>query len=647
MGGLSPGGTAVLVGDVVIVVLLVCGALGRASAEDQGDGMGQVVLPGPRPVRLTRTASFYLLFVVVSSILVGVLPGLGPAYDRLVGKIALIALGQPSVVSAYARHLDGGLRLVVIVDILCFAVALRASAGRRAMVAAHAIAFIVLSLCLDALVVAVSASSGLPTSPYAFASTVVNLGAAVLVMLRILATTLVLPRPTTVPAVRPAYRTDKVVFASALTAAVVVVLVALDALATRVAGPHPALGVLVLLGYPVILDGLYLFLMAMGSRPRPGPAPLDTPGLTVIIPAFNEEAGIALTLESIDQAAGNYGGPVAVILTDDGSTDRTAEIVVSVMDDFETATGELVEGSHNGKAAALNQALRRAKTEICVRVDADVVVAEDAFLPLPAWFANPLVGTVGALSLPRGDLSGWISRVRLFECLLNFTFARLAQQRADAVACIPGTFTAFRRLGALEVGGFVSGMNGEDADLTMQLGRLGYRAVVDPRIRDFEDVPTTLAGLREQRTRWNRAGTQVMARHSPLLAANRCPRTWFLYLRTSMVRVTALLRPLVYLHGLQSVILTPSLSHRIGPFLIFYVVSAAPTFLVAAVLAAGNGFLRQVGWLALWYPFTVVRRVFTLEGLLSLPTRPVRLRAGRLRGPAAARPAADRLPVPT
>ncbi len=642
MGALSPGGTAVLAGDVVLAILLLGRALGRASAEDQGDGLAEVVLPSPRRVRLARTASFYILFAAASSILVGVLPGLGPAYDRLVGRVALVALRQPSLVSAYASHLDGGLRLVVIVDILCLAAALRSSTGRRAAVAAHAAAFLVLSLGLDGLLVAISASAGLPTGPYAFASTVVNLLAAVLVMLRILATTLVLPRPTAAPIRRPAYRSDKVVFASALAAAVAVVVVALDALAIRVAGPHPVLGVLVLLGYPVLLDGLYLNLLAMGTRPRPGPAPPSPPGLTVIIPAYNEEAGIALTLESIDQAAAAYRGPVAVVLTDDGSRDRTAMVASSVMQGFRAATGELVTGSHQGKAAALNQALARARTEIVIRVDADVVVAEDALVPIPAWFANPLVGTVGALSLPRPDLSGWIARVRLFECLLNFTFARLAQQRADAVACIPGTFTAFRRLAAVEVGGFVSGMNGEDADLTMQLGRLGYKAVVDPHIRDFEDVPSSLAGLREQRTRWNRAGTQVMARHSPLLAGNRCPRTWFLYLRTSMVRVTALLRPLVYLHGLQSVVLTPSLSHRIGPFLVFYLVSAAPTFLVAAGLAIGNGFLGQLGWLVLWYPFTVVRRVFTLEGLLSLPTRPVRMGAWRL-----TRPVVDRAPVPS
>ena len=43
----------------------------------------------------------------------------------------------------------------------------------------------------------------------------------------------------------------------------------------------------------------------------------------MIIPAYNEEEVIVDTLTSIDAAAAHYGGPVRIILTNDGSTDRT------------------------------------------------------------------------------------------------------------------------------------------------------------------------------------------------------------------------------------------------------------------------------------------------------------------------------------
>ena len=66
-------------------------------------------------------------------------------------------------------------------------------------------------------------------------------------------------------------------------------------------------------------------------------------------------------------------------------------------------------------------------------------------------------------------------------------------------------------------------MNGEDSDVTMQIGRLGYRVVVDPRIRSYEDVPRSPGEFVEQRTRWARAGFHVFARHVPLRAGSLAP----------------------------------------------------------------------------------------------------------------------------
>ena len=55
-----------------------------------------------------------------------------------------------------------------------------------------------------------------------------------------------------------------------------------------------------------------------------------------------------------------------------------------------------------------------------------------------------------------------------------------------------------------ELGGFAQGINGEDADITMRIGRLGYRIVMDLDVRVRTEVPETLAHLREQRQRWAR-----------------------------------------------------------------------------------------------------------------------------------------------
>jgi cellulose synthase/poly-beta-1,6-N-acetylglucosamine synthase-like glycosyltransferase len=84
---------------------------------------------------------------------------------------------------------------------------------------------------------------------------------------------------------------------------------------------------------------------------------------------------------------------------------------------------------------------------------------------------------------PRTDTVTWFHRLRTLEALFQFRFSRLAASVVDGVVVIPGPFTVFRRAPAARAGGFPVRMNGEDTDLTMQFGRLGYRSVVDPRIR--------------------------------------------------------------------------------------------------------------------------------------------------------------------
>ncbi|MGH9130548.1 MAG: glycosyltransferase [Acidimicrobiales bacterium] len=627
---MSTWGTVLLALDVVVGMVAVVAALGRPHSDDEGDGVGKVELPIPRRVHFVRTLSFYLSFAVVSSLLVGIRPGLGSVYQVVVVRVALISLRQPGPLAAYGAHLNGNIRLIVVVEILCLAVVLRADCSRKVVVGLHGAMFLVISIGMDSLTLAVAAASHLPVVTYLFVSTLANLTAGAAVMLRLLATTFDLPRPTTVPIRRPRFAVESAIFASSVVVALVAVFVGVSVLSFAFAGARPVVALVVFLSFPAVFVILYLALLVAGERPRPGPVSTHPPPLSVIVPAYNEESGIALTLGSLDLAAERYGAPVLVVVADDGSTDSTVALVTATMARFVAASGLIVEAGHAGKAGALNNALRRTTTELVVRVDADVVLDRDAFVPLPAWFANPAVGTVGALSLPREDLAGWIRRARLFECLLNFAFVRLAQQRVDAVGCIPGTFTAFRRELAVQAGGFVVGMNGEDADLTMQIGRLGFRAVVDPRIRSFEDVPATLGALREQRTRWNRSGAQVMARHSPLTAGNGCPRTWFMYVRNSMIRVTALLRPLVYVHAFQVALLTPNLRNGVGSIVALYAASAAPILSMTVYLAIQHGFARQLAWLPVMYPFTFVRRVFTLEAILTLPTRSVTVRANAL-----------------
>lgn len=616
-------GVAVLLTAVLALIVLCARPLRHRRSDDAGDGWATVALPKPKSVSMARVLAFYGSSCLFTLVIVAIRPGPLALYQAVVGRLALLAYNDPSSVFAYASHVSAPLRLLVVANLAAFSLVVRAPLARRLAIMWNAVLFLGLVVLLDALGVAVAALAQLPSETASLFGSLLIFLVAIAVVLRLVATTFMVPRPTSVPDLRIHHRSETVLLLVAVVVGVVVVFVMVD-LADAVFGLyHPTAFLVVFVGFPLIFDVLLLFLLLSTRTIRPANDPSNRPPITTITPAFNEQGTIARTLESIDRAAGAYGGRVTVILTDDGSDDTTVEVASRVMAGFRHAEGRLIAADHGGKAAALNKALAVALTEIVVRIDADVVIAENALCHLPDWFANPSVGMVGALALPDQRSRSWFAKGRLFECLIGFAFARVALQRVDAVNCIPGTFTAFRGDPARFVGGFVSGMNGEDSDLTMQLGRLGYQVVVDTRIRIYEDVPGTLREFREQRVRWNRAGVHILARHSPLLSGGGSPRSWFFYLRAATVRVTAVLRPLVFVTGLELSLINPATRAVAPRVLVFYFVAAVPSLVVIVALAVRFGFARKLGWLPVWFAFTLVRRVVALEGLLTLPVRPV------------------------
>jgi cellulose synthase/poly-beta-1,6-N-acetylglucosamine synthase-like glycosyltransferase len=192
----------------------------------------------------------------------------------------------------------------------------------------------------------------------------------------------------------------------------------------------------------------------------------------------------------------------------------------------------------------------------------------------------------------------------------------------DGIVVIPGTFTAFRRGPAEEAGGFPAGMNGEDADLTMQIGRLGYRVVVDPRIRSYEDVPRSPGEFVEQRTRWARAGFHVFARHVPIRAGSAGPRTWFWTWRRgfSWFSLQAGLVAPIFMVELAAA--HPSYRQNLATLALLYVMAGGIPLVISLPLAIKYRCWRSILWMPTWFAFAFLRRLSTLEAVISLPGRP-------------------------
>ncbi|MEQ8716461.1 MAG: glycosyltransferase family A protein [Acidimicrobiales bacterium] len=94
----------------------------------------------------------------------------------------------------------------------------------------------------------------------------------------------------------------------------------------------------------------------------------DLPLVTVVVPAHDAEAYLA---EALDSALRQTWSPVEIVVVDDGSRDRTADVAAA-------ATGvKLLRQPNRGPAAARNAAVARATGDVVAYLDADDIWPAD------------------------------------------------------------------------------------------------------------------------------------------------------------------------------------------------------------------------------------------------------------------------------
>lgn len=238
-------------------------------------------------------------------------------------------------------------------------------------------------------------------------------------------------------------------------------------------------------------------------RRHPMPTTGALPPVTVIIPAFNEEAVIGGTIRSV-QAADHP--EVEIIVVDDGSSDATAAIAQ------QAGVVVLQQPVNRGKAAALNAGIAQARGTHLVTVDADTLIAPDTLrllcVPLLSGDADAVASNVKV-----GNRLSWLNTWQSIEYIIGLNVARRAQAAISCITTIPGAACSFRPEALAAVGGFSSDTVVEDTDLTLSLQAAGRTILFQPRAQAFTESPDTLAGLFRQRRRWMRGYLQCLWKH--------------------------------------------------------------------------------------------------------------------------------------
>jgi cellulose synthase/poly-beta-1,6-N-acetylglucosamine synthase-like glycosyltransferase len=244
-------------------------------------------------------------------------------------------------------------------------------------------------------------------------------------------------------------------------------------------------------------------------RGRAWGPPVTRP-VSVIVPAYNEEAGIRATVESLSRSR----HPIEIIVVDDGSTDRTGEIVQEIIDQraHYLPPLRLIQQVNGGKPAALNTGAARARGDILVMMDGDTVFEPGTIHHLVQPFADPEVGAVSG-NAKVGNRKGILGRWQHIEYVVGFNLERRMYDLAGCMPTVPGAVGAFRREALAGVGGISQDTLAEDTDLTMSVIRDGWRVVYEERAVAWTEVPTSLRQFWRQRYRWCYGTLQAMWKH--------------------------------------------------------------------------------------------------------------------------------------
>ena len=280
------------------------------------------------------------------------------------------------------------------------------------------------------------------------------------------------------------------------------------------------------------------------------------PRLSILVPAHNEELTIASSVLSFLTLEYPH---LEVVVTNDGSKDRTLEVLIRDYDLYEVPAAyppviatqrvravyrsrthsrlQVLDKENGGKADALNACMNAARHPYVVAVDADTLIEPDALARLarPFLFGANVAAVGGTVRVANGCriemgrvtdarvAFRWLSGCQVVEYLRAFLFGRLGWNKIGGSLIISGAFGLFRREYLLAIGGYTTGSVTEDMDLVVRLQRYLYEHDIRaelPFIPDpvaWTEVPDTTRVLGRQRERWHRGLIATMREHRGVL----------------------------------------------------------------------------------------------------------------------------------
>jgi cellulose synthase/poly-beta-1,6-N-acetylglucosamine synthase-like glycosyltransferase len=254
---------------------------------------------------------------------------------------------------------------------------------------------------------------------------------------------------------------------------------------------------------------IILFLLALSKKEKKHKHIASFPNVSVVVAARNEEENIERCLRSILQV--DYpADKLEVVVADDGSTDRTPEIISKIKQEHSNLKVIRIESQINnlkGKANALAQAIAQTNGEFIFLTDADCEVPRTWIKGMLRHFDEKTGVASGVTIIETGKI---FYGMQSLDWAFLLSVAAAVGRLFKPVACI-GNNMAFRKEAYIECGGYQNLKFSITEDFALfkaitENGKWGYAFPVDLETLVISKPVKTLKELYHQKKRWGTGG---------------------------------------------------------------------------------------------------------------------------------------------
>lgn len=235
------------------------------------------------------------------------------------------------------------------------------------------------------------------------------------------------------------------------------------------------------------------------------------PGVSVIVPAYNEEKTILDTVKSV--LSSDYP-KFEVVVINDGSKDNTLIKLQKKYGKHKKVT--ILDKKNGGKSSASNHGILAAKYDYVVCIDADTIMLPDTIAKLMRNFIKPNIAGVSG-NIHVGNYESFLTQTQRAEYIYGQSFDKEIFSLVNAIPVVPGALGVWKKDLVIEVGGYSNETLAEDTDLTLRIRKLGKKIVYERDAIAITEAPSSIRDFFKQRVRWQYGTLQCLWKHKNII----------------------------------------------------------------------------------------------------------------------------------